>query len=134
MTAPTTPWCDWSSRSTSDEGGFVAGPGRLAHGLPQDVHPEGVRAQQEVQGHAFLGALCGALAEQAVARGAGVRLRDASQEQPYAVACGRGDLQVLYVARQLGVPGKLLEGVPGHAPREFVDPGLAAQRECPGGG
>ncbi|WP_369249612.1 hypothetical protein [Streptomyces sp. R41] len=90
-----------------------------------------MRAQQQVQRHALLGALGGPLAEQAQVGAREVRIAGAAQEQADAVPGRRGDLQVLHVVRELRITGERLEGIAGHSPGQLVDPGLTAQREHP---
>ncbi|WP_344527041.1 hypothetical protein [Streptomyces rectiviolaceus] len=112
-----------------DQGRLLAGACHVTQRLPQDVDPQGVRTQQEVQRHALFRALCGPVAEEPVTAGL---IRDAAQEEAHSVACGGGYLQVLHVVGEFRVPGQFLERLTGHPAGQFIDPGLAPRREGPG--
>ncbi|MFD7665391.1 hypothetical protein [Streptomyces sp. NPDC059788] len=90
----------------------LAGARLLAQCLPQRVLPQRMGPQQQVQRHALLGALRGALAEHAVVTVLPLGVADPAQEEAHAVPDRGGHLPVLQVAGQLRVTGEALEGAP----------------------
>ncbi|MES5819351.1 hypothetical protein [Streptomyces sp. RG80] len=110
-----------------DERGLLPGPGRRLQRLPQHLRAQRVGTQQQMQRHPLLGPLHGPFL---------VELQPAlprvPQELPHGLPRGGGDLHVLHVPGQLGVPGQLLEGAARHQPGKVVDLPLTACGQRPG--